>query len=79
MNLVYDGYNFRQIKEALGKRPGGYRVDPDYLRQGIAQKPYFWDQYYKKWQMIRIGDSFFMDEDGIPRKTGMRTNGSKTW
>lgn len=77
MNLVYDGYNLHKIRRELGKRPGNYRVDPDYVRDGIAHKPYFWDAYNKKWHMVRIGDSFFLDEEGIPRKTGM-VSGKKT-
>lgn len=76
MNLVYDGYNLRKIREAFGKRPGDYKVDPDYIREGIAHKPYFWDAYRKKWELIRLGDSFFKDEENIPRKTGTRGNGS---
>jgi hypothetical protein len=70
MNLVYDGYNFSKIQEALGERPGGYRVDPDYLRKSWADRPYFWDKDKKKWRMIHIGDLFYIDDEGIPRKTG---------
>lgn len=69
MNLMYDGYNFSKIQQELGERPGGYRVDPYYLRRGIAQKPYFWDALRKKWVIVRLGDSFYM-ENNIPRKTG---------
>lgn len=76
MQLVYDGYNIHRIQQELGERPGGYRVDPYYIRYGIAHKPYFWDAVEKKWLLINLGDSFFL-EDGIPRKTGSR-NGKKT-
>jgi hypothetical protein len=79
MNLVYDGYNLFKIEEEFGLRPGGYRVDPNYVRRGIAGKPYFWNNYTKKWTLIRLGDSFFRDDEGIPCKTGMGGNGAKTW
>jgi hypothetical protein len=79
MNLAYDGHNLSKIRNALGPRPGEYKVDPDYIRTGIAQRPYFWDAYRKKWEMVRLGDSFFHDDQGIARKTGMRHSGNKTW
>lgn len=69
LNLIFDGSNINKIRKALGKRPGGYRVDPDYIREGIAHKPYFWDVDERKWKMVRLGDMFYM-ENGIPRKTG---------
>lgn len=79
LNFTFDGYNLQEISKAYGPRPGEYTVDPNYVRTGMANKPYFWDAYRKKWELIRLGDTFFMDEDGVPRKTGMRTSGTKNW
>lgn len=64
MNLVYDGYNFDSIQQNLGERPGGYRVDPFYLRKGMANKPYFWNDETKKWERVRLGDMFRVTEEG---------------
>ena len=64
--MTYDGENaLKKLQEFLGKRPGGYRIDPYYVRTGIAHKPYFWDDYNRKWVMIKIGDTFKFDDYGI--------------
>jgi hypothetical protein len=70
MNLVFDGNNLYKIRKELGPRPGGYRVDPDYIREGMARKPMFWDAYAKKWFTVKLGDQFYLDDQGIVRKTG---------
>lgn len=62
------GSNFVQIQQWLGKRPGDYRLDPYYLRHSMGNKPYFWDAIKKKWKMVKLGDKFYFDNDGIPVK-----------
>lgn len=68
--VVYenDDKSFRKLQEFLGKRPGNYRIDPFYVRQGMAHKPYFWDDYNRKWVLIKLGDRFRIDEYGIAVK-----------
>lgn len=64
--VVYNGeQSFADVKRFLGKRPGNYHVDAFYIRQGMGKKPYFWDDYDRKWVAIRLGDSFYFDEYGI--------------
>lgn len=63
MTWVYDGENFSQIQRHLGPRPGGYRVDVFYLRRGIGNKPYFWNDFTSKWQRVQLGDVFFWDDE----------------
>lgn len=74
---VYDGENFNRIQQALGKRPGNYRVDPFYLRRGIAQKIYFWNDYDRKWMLVHMGDLFWLNNEGKPVKTGMKDYGQE--
>lgn len=63
---VYGGETtFHRLQVFLGKRPGDYITDPNYLRKGMGNKPYFWDAINKKWRDIRIGDIFYFDNDGI--------------
>lgn len=57
--------SIKKLQEFLGKRPGGYRIDPFYIRTGIAHKPYFWDDYNRKWVMVKVGDKFYFDDEGI--------------
>lgn len=63
---IYDSENFVSLQEWLGERPGNYFVDKFYLRRGHSHKPYFWNPETKKWELIRIGDRFYIDEDGLP-------------
>lgn len=78
MSWVYDGENFHKLQQELGPRPGGYRTDPNYLRRGIANKPYFWNAYKKKWLMLKIGDLIYINDEGYPIKSGMESNGQET-
>lgn len=76
MNVMYDGSNLFLIQQELGfrrseNREGTYHVDPYWLRRASNQKVYFWDYYLKKWILATVGDSFFFDDNGIPRKTGL--------
>jgi len=75
MNLQYDGSNLYKIQQQLGDRKsegreGTYSVDPYWLRKASNQKVYFWDYYTKSWILATIGDSFYLNDEGIPRKTG---------
>lgn len=56
--------NFRVIQQTLGKRPGNYKVDPYLLRKGINDKPYFWNDTTRKWELVRLGDLFIIEDDG---------------
>ena len=58
-----------ELKKVFGERPGGYRVDPYYFRTGIGNKAYYWDEYSKKWRLLKFGDEFEFDHDGIMVKT----------
>ncbi len=64
--VAYYVNNFKELQEWLGPRPGDYRIDPFYLRAGIAgqDKPYFWDDPAKKWRLVRYGDMFCKRTDG---------------
>lgn len=66
-SMVYGGEStLNELRNFLGKRPGNYRVDPNYIRVGFGgHKPYFWDDYNRKWVGIRIGDKFYFDDYGI--------------
>lgn len=65
-SVTYEGErNFHELQMFLGKRPGEYRVDPFYVRKSMGNKPYFWDDIDKKWRDIRIGDTFYFDNDGL--------------
>lgn len=68
--IEYEGdpKSIRVLQDFLGKRPGNYRVDPFYIRTGIAGKPYLWDDYNRRWVMLRKGDVVGFDADGIPTK-----------
>lgn len=57
--------NLKRLQEKFGARPGNYRVDPWYFRFGIANKPYWWDDYDRRWRMLKFGDEFDWDENGI--------------
>lgn len=59
---VHDKY--AEIQTWLGERPGGYRVDPFYIRSGIGSKAYCWDDYARKWRLLHTGDVLFKREDG---------------
>ena len=65
--IVFD-YNFLELQQYLGKRPGDKFVDPYYLRKSGTgvDKPYFWNNYTKKWERINPGDKFYFDDNGIP-------------
>lgn len=63
-SIEYNADNFYAIQKFLGERPGGYRIDPYYLRKGMADKPYFWDAEKKKWISVRVGDRFYVNELG---------------
>lgn len=75
---VYDGDNFVRIQRILGERPGGYRIDKFYLRRGLGQKPYFWDEYNNKWLRLHMGDLIWINEEGIPVKTGQEVRHGQT-
>jgi hypothetical protein len=62
-SIVYDA-NFLDVQRLLGKRPGGYTLDPYYLRKGHGGKPWFWDDENRKWILVHVGDKFFIDDDG---------------
>lgn len=68
--MEYEGNpkSIRILQDFLGKRPGNYRVDPFYIRTGIAGKPYLWDDYNRRWVMVRKGDVFGFDDHGIAVK-----------
>lgn len=66
--IVFDGENFVKVQEHLGKRPGDYTIDPFFIRQGWAHKPFFWDESTKKWLRVSIGDTFYV-KDGVIKKT----------
>lgn len=65
--IKYDS-NFKEVQEFLGKRPGDKFVDPFYLRRGLAEKPYFWNQFTKKWELVHAGDWFSKDSTGAYRE-----------
>jgi hypothetical protein len=72
------GDNFDEVQLFLGKRPGDYRTDPYYLRKGMANKPYFWDEPAKKWRLVRLGDEFYKRDDGtVFRVTAYPVSGGK--
>lgn len=56
--------NFHLIQQVLGKRPGNKYVDPYYLRTGLADKPYFWNNERKRWELVSLGDLFIINDDG---------------
>lgn len=60
-----DKINIKRMIDHFGKRPGGYRVDPNYFRAGIGNKAYWWDDYKRKWTKLNFGDEFDFDENGI--------------
>jgi hypothetical protein len=64
MEIIYSKGKHEEIKRVLGKRPGDYVLDPYYLRKGIGDKPYFWDEENRRWRMVRLGDLFTIEEDG---------------
>ena len=66
---VFSKENYHKLKRLLGNRPGGYRLDPDYLRTGIGDKPYFWNSEKKKWELVRLGDILTIHEDGSVTRT----------
>lgn len=61
---IFSRENFHKLKALLGPRPGGYRLDPDYLRTGMGDKPYFWNSETKKWEGLRLGDVLVIEDDG---------------
>lgn len=64
MRLVLSSNNFRHVQSVLGPRPGDKILDPFYLRKSIGDKPYFWNDDRKKWELVRIGDVFEINIDG---------------
>lgn len=68
-SIVYDA-NFMAVQSMLGRRPGGYRIDPYYLKKGHGLKPYFWNDEDRKWELVHVGDKFFIDDDGKVTRNG---------
>lgn len=63
--IIFSKEGYHHIQQVLGKRPGDYRMDPYYLRKGMADKPYFWNYLTKKWELLRLGDVFIIDDEGL--------------
>lgn len=55
----------RRLQQWAGARPGNYKVDPYYFRFGMAHKPYWWDDYERRWRLLKFGDEFDFDENDI--------------
>jgi hypothetical protein len=62
--FIYAKETHHLIRKVLGKRPGDYHLDPDYIRTGMGDKPYFWNAEHKRWELVRLGDLFILNEDG---------------
>ena len=69
MNVIYDRNNYFKLQRLLGKRPGDKILDPYYLRTGIGDQPYFWNDERKKWERVSQGDMFTIHEDGSVTRT----------
>ena len=69
MEIIFSKERFKHQQELLGKRPGDYRLDPYYLRTGIADKPYFWNDSTRKWERVSLGDLFTVHDDGTVTRT----------
>lgn len=65
MPIEFD-YNLYELQQKFGERPGGYRVDPYYFRQGASKdKALFWNHYNKKWERVKPHEKFDLDMEGI--------------
>jgi hypothetical protein len=62
--ILFSKENFTTIQKFLGKRPGDKYVDPYYLRTSLADKPYFWNDTRKRWELVSLGDLFILNDDG---------------
>lgn len=62
---VGDRANIKGLQKTFGERPGNYSVDRFYFRTGIGNKPYYWDDYERKWKLLKDGMEFELDDDGI--------------
>lgn len=64
--IVFSRENFHKIQQKLGKRPGDKYIDPFFLRRGLADRPYFWDENKKKWHLVSLGDVIHVEEGEFP-------------
>lgn len=69
MEILIDRDNYYKVQKLLGKRPGDKILDPYYLRTGIGDRPYFWNDVTKKWERVSLGDLFTIHEDGSVTRT----------
>lgn len=69
MEILFDKYNYYKLQQLLGKRPGDKILDPYYIRTGIADRPYFWNDERKKWERMSLGDLFTIHDDGSVTRT----------
>jgi hypothetical protein len=69
MEIIFDKYNFYKVQKLLGKRPGDKILDPFYIRTGIGDRPYFWNDETKKWERMSLGDVLTIHDDGSVTRT----------
>lgn len=62
---IWDPEKYVELQKWLGLREGGTKyIDPYYVRKGMGNKAYCWDDFSKKWRILSPGDTVFKRADG---------------